>query len=214
MDDRLIDVRDEAGRGVLLTDSSDISGSDAMASTEDTARRIVDLEAENAELRLQLAVLASTDAATGLANRVGLLDSIEMATYRLARMQEPFAVVLMTFPQLEAIGDEDDYLEAIRDVGALLAAGVRSVDKVGRETGSTFVSVLANIPEDHVEIVLQRTRASLFAVSAAASLPGASIDPHVVAVSLATTATELTASEILDRCHQFVDDGGSEIRSI
>ncbi len=199
MDDRTIDLRDEMGRDQLLTDTTDSAV---------LARRVGELEVENAELRLQLAVLGATDPATGLANRIGLLDAIEMATYRLERMNEPFAVVLLSFPQLEQILQDDVRLEAIRDVGSVLAAGVRAVDKVGRMESSTFISVLANIPRDSVDVVLGRTRESLNAV-------GDKVMPRILAVSLGDSASALAAGDLLDRCQELInDDATPEIVSI
>lgn len=199
MDERVVDLRDDDGvESVKVIDKKDTVG---------LIRRIAALEEENAELRLQLAVLAATDAATGLANRIGLLDAIEMATYRLGRMREPFAVVLMRFDQLDAL-DDDSHLEAIRDIGALLASGVRSVDRVGRIESSTFVSVLANIPLEHVDVVLERTKQSLAAVASAAGVGDDAIAPRVVAVSVADAPTLVDASTILDRCHELLEATG------
>lgn len=207
MTDRVLDLRNDGHAGGVTTEEKTDSAG--------LIRRIASLEEENAELRLQLAVLASTDAATGLANRIGLLDAVEMATYRLARMQEPFAVVLLRFPQLDALTDDDEYLEAIRDIGSLLAGGVRSVDRVGRIESSTFVSVLANIPFEHVDVVLARTKESLSAVAASAGVAGDRIAPQVLAVSLTDASSAVDASSILDRCHALMDDGSStEIRTL
>ncbi len=207
MTDRVLDLRNDGHAGGVTTEEKTDSAG--------LIRRIATLEEENAELRLQLAVLASTDAATGLANRIGLLDAIEMATYRLARMQEPFAVVLLRFPQLDALTDDDEYLEAIRDIGSLLAGGVRSVDRVGRIESSTFVSVLANIPFEHVDVVLERTKASLSAVAASAGVAGERIAPQLLAVSMTDASSDIDASSILDRCHGLMDDGSAaEIRTL
>ena len=46
--------------------------------------RVAELEDEVAHLNLQLAILSSTDAITGLANRTGLADSIEMGPAELS----------------------------------------------------------------------------------------------------------------------------------
>lgn len=193
MNDDVVDLRhDESGNQVITTTG------DAGA----LVRRIAELEDENSELRLQLAVLGTTDAATGLANRIGLLDAIEMATYRLARMNEPFAVVLMGFPQLASLDDAEERLEAIRDIGSLLAAGVRSVDKVARLETSTFISVLSNIPFEHIDIVLERTRDSLAAIDDR-------IVSRVLAVSLTDASTAPGAEAILDRCQELINDSAS-----
>ena len=106
-----------------------------------------DARAEINQLRLQLHVFTSTDAITGLANRNGLLDSLQGAIDRQQRMAEPYCVVFLRFPQLGGLMDdhhEDDYEEALRHLGAIVAAGLRTVDRVGRLDETTFVAVLTN----------------------------------------------------------------------
>jgi GGDEF domain-containing protein len=144
--------------------------------------------------------------ATGLANRIGLLDAIEMASFRLARMTEPFAVVTMRFPQLDVIDDAEEHLEAVRDIGALLAASIRSVDRVGRLDGSVFVSVLANIPSKDINIVLARTKASLKAVASSAGMHDDVIQPLLMAMSITDPSAHLKADHVLDRCRQQMSD--------
>jgi len=207
MEDRVVDLRDKsenggqmAAAGVATADKFDI---------ETLQIRLNSLEDENAALRLQLAVFAATDPATGLANRIGLLDAIEMASYRLVRMAEPFAVVVTRFGQLDDIDDPEEHLEAVRDLGAMLAAGLRNVDRVGRIGASTFVSVLANIPLDHIDTVVSRTRASLRAMSNAAEVPADTIDARIIALSVTDAAGQFDADAILRHCASLIDDPNS-----
>jgi GGDEF domain-containing protein len=154
-------------------------------------------------------VFAATDPATGLANRIGLLDTIEMASYRLARMSEPFAVVITRFAQLDGLTEDEEHLEAVRDLGALLAAGLRNVDRVGRIGSSTFVSVLANIPFEHIDTVVSRTRASLVAMTSAADVAPDTIEARVIALSITDVEAQIDADTVLRHCVELMDDPSS-----
>src|SRR5690349_2798283 len=129
--------------------------------------RIAELEhalrertAEVRRLRLQMDVLAGTDAATGLANRNGILDLIDMALARLERNREPFAVAAMGFPGLEARDDGIDVSD-IQHVSALLTAGLRRLDRMARIDIGVFAGVLPGLTAEHVPVVEQRVRTIL-----------------------------------------------------
>jgi GGDEF domain-containing protein len=116
--------------------------------------------AEVRRLRLQMDVLAGTDAATGLANRNGILDLIDMALARLERNHEPFAVAAMGFPSLEAREDDIDVSD-IQHVSALLTAGLRRLDRMARIDVGVFAGVLPGLTLEHVTIVEGRMRTIL-----------------------------------------------------
>ena len=147
-------------------------------------RALIDARGEISRLELQLHVLTSTDALTGLANRNGILDSVQSAVARRVRMGEPFAVLGFRFPQLAGLGDEhhpDDYEEAIQHLAALLAAGLRNVDRVGRLDEETFVVVLTNINASNIPIVVDRTLASVRALPHSVGAREYALDPTVSA---------------------------------
>ncbi len=179
-------------------------------------RRVRDLESENAHLRLQLHVLAATDSLTGLANRTGLADTVDMALHRLARMGETFAVVFFRFPQLSVLSDGSGadsgevavMTEAVRDLGALLAAGLRNVDRVGRIDDMTFAAVLSNIPSEHVTTVIGRTISSLEALTDAAGVDGSVLAPVIRAIGV-TDAPDLMAEDLLTMGTDLLDDPGA-----
>ena len=167
-------------------------------------QRVRDLESENAHLRLQLHVLAATDSLTGLANRTGLADAVDMSLHRLARMGETFAVVFFRFPQLSVLSDGSgadsgevaEMTEAVRDLGALLAAGLRNVDRVGRIDDMTFAAVLSNIPSEHVTTVIGRTISSLEALTDAAGVDGSVLVPVIRALGV-SDAPDMMAEDLL-----------------
>ncbi|MCP3934277.1 MAG: GGDEF domain-containing protein [Actinomycetia bacterium] len=183
-----------------------------LSTTEEKQReRIRDLESENAHLRLQLAIMSSTDPVTGLANRAGVVDSIEVALNRLPRMREPFAVVGVRFPQIAILDDEDLRVDAVRDLGALLAAGLRNVDRVGRIDDTTFIAILANIPADHVSTVTGRTREMLGSLVEVAGLPESTLKPGLCAVSVVDPETESNPMTLLDTVSTRLTDGSQDL---
>jgi len=185
-----------------------------MADT-DTDLRIGELEAEledaRAEinqLRLQLHVFTSTDALTGLANRNGLLDSLQGAIDRQQRMGEPYSVVFLRFPHLAglvAAHHEDDYEEAIRHLGAIVAAGLRTVDRVGRLDETTFMAVLTNCPGEFISVVIERSLASIRALPLSVGVSEYALDPAVVAL-LSGDEVAVGAEVVLARGQQLIAD--------
>ena len=164
--------------------------------------------AENNQLRLQLHVFTSTDALTGLANRNGLLDSLQGAIDRQARMQEPYSLVVMRFPQISGLVDEhnvDDYEEAIRHLGAIFAAGLRTVDRVGRLDEITFVAVLTNCPGEYISTVIERSLMSIRALPLSMGASEYSLDPAVVAL-LSGEEVVPDAAVVFTRAEELIGD--------
>jgi PleD family two-component response regulator len=164
--------------------------------------------AENNQLRLQLHVFTSTDALTGLANRNGLLDSLQGAIDRQARMQEPYSLVVMRFPQISGLVDEhnvDDYEEAIRHLGAVFAAGLRTVDRVGRLDEITFVAVLTNCPGEYISAVIERSLMSIRALPLSMGASEYSLDPAVVAL-LSGEEVVPDAAVVFTRAEELIGD--------
>ncbi|MDG2114167.1 MAG: GGDEF domain-containing protein [Actinomycetota bacterium] len=175
---------------------------------EELEAELEDARAEINQLRLQLHVFTSTDAITGLSNRNGLLDSLQGAIDRQQRMDEPYCVVFMRFPQLAGLVDahhEDDYEEALRYLGAIVAAGLRTVDQVGRLDDNTFVAVLTNCPGEHISIVIERSLASIRALPLSVGASEYALDPAVVALLSGDDATE-GAEVVMGRGAQLIAD--------
>jgi GGDEF domain-containing protein len=136
-------------------------------------RRMLELEdeleqakADVGRLQLQVDLFTSTDPVTGFVNRSGTIDAIQSALDRLDRMNEPVTVLAITVPELAAVRDQLDditLIDTLRHVGALVAGGLRRVDRVGRLENDTFVSVLSNLGPDTVDVVLGRLEAALVA---------------------------------------------------
>jgi len=197
MKDNSIDLREQLGT-VAVDD------------TDGLRARVVTLEEENAHLRLQLAVMSSTDSITGLANRTGIVDSIEMALHRLVRMGEPFAVVGVRFAALAGLDLTRDRLDAVRDLGALLAACLRDVDQVGRLDETTFMVILANVPTDHVATVTDRTTATIRAMTAAATVD-VDLRALFASVSIARSESAIEVETIFNSIDELLERGDESV---
>ena len=175
-------------------------------------RRMAELEAELVEaradvgrLQLQLDLFTSTDPVTGLVNRAGTVDAIDTALDRLARMTEGFAVVLISVPELAALAEPDP--DATRHVGALIAGGLRRLDRVGRLEDGTFATVLTNIGSEHIEMVTGRVRSALTAAPVELDGEPAQLQPHMVTI-LATSSTGRDAQQIIELGTELLADTG------
>lgn len=110
-------------------------------------------------LQLQVELFSSTDPVTGLVNRGGTIEAIETAMERGTRMDESFGVVAVRIPELDVRRDElddDELVEGLQHLAALIAGGLRRLDRVGRMVDDTFVTVLSNVGEVHIGVVLER----------------------------------------------------------
>lgn len=118
-------------------------------------------------LRLQLDTLTTVDPATGVLNRNGFVDAIELALRRLDRLAEPFALTGVHLPGLPelAAADPDRGPESLRHVAALLSACVRSLDRVARLDERTFAVIAPTVSRrDHL-VQLNRIRSVLTAAT-------------------------------------------------
>jgi PleD family two-component response regulator len=134
---------------------------------DDPAPSIESLQAELAEcrgelsrMRLLLDVQATIDLATGMLNAQGMLEPIQAAMDRLARLDESFGLCLIEIPGV--LGHRVEHRDgAMRHAGALLAATLRGLDRVGRLGEASFLLVLPHVARDTVEVVLDRVSGSI-----------------------------------------------------
>lgn len=93
----------------------------------------------------QLARWATTDALTGLANRRGWLEQVELAQSRQRRQPTPLSIVLADIDHFKAVNDLHGHEGgdlALRAVARTLEATVREADQVARWGGEEFIVLL------------------------------------------------------------------------
>lgn len=92
----------------------------------------------------QVAYLAHHDALTGLANRVLLLERIDLAIGRLHRRGERFNVMILDLDKFKAVNDTLGHAAGdalIKSVAARLRATIRETDTIARLGGDEFAVV-------------------------------------------------------------------------
>ena len=134
---------------------------------EDLQAELVEARRELSDLKLQLAILTSTDALTGLSNIHGMVDLIEDLTARITRSGEPFGIMMVHIPELQRVADEqgdEAFREAARHAAGLVVAGLRQLDRVGRIDTGTFLVALPQLRAQGVDAVIERLEKMLHSV--------------------------------------------------
>jgi diguanylate cyclase (GGDEF)-like protein len=200
---------------------------DALARISELEQRLDEAVVEVGVLRLQLDMLSSTDTLTGLPNEHGIVEALEKAAARSERSQEPFGLLAIDLPTAERIAAASgaEILEdAFRHGGALVAAGLRRLDTVGRTDGGGFMAVLPMLSREGVDVVLGRIERLLLrtpldvegepvrlmpAFAVVLSNPSAPSDPHEMLNELtAARARARPGSPVVVRTGSAVEDGG------
>ncbi|MEM8902491.1 MAG: GGDEF domain-containing protein [Actinomycetota bacterium] len=184
--------------------------------------RMVELETELEQamadvgrLQLQVDLFTSTDPVTGFVNRTGTIDAIQSALDRLDRMEEPVTILVLTVPALRELRtsvSDADLVGGLRHLGALVAGGLRRVDRVGRLDDDTFVSVLSNLGGKSVGVVLDRIRDALTAAPVELGGTEHELRPLIGALVLerSETGAHGDPDELLDRAVAVLDEVGDE----
>lgn len=141
---------------------------------EEALGRIAELEAINAEqhdeigmLRLQLEMLSATDVVTGLPNFTGIMQTVEKEVARHGRTQETFGLMTVEIPALRRIELHGQHAlhDALRHCGAMISAGLRQSDTVGRIDETTFVASLPMMSRPGATAVVHRIDTNLQAMA-------------------------------------------------
>lgn len=124
---------------------------------EGITQRTAQLEAKNTELRR----LSSTDALTGLSNRLRLDQFFERVLGVARRYGRPFSVVLMDLDHFKRVNDTWGHPvgdEVLIKMGELLRKAVREVDIAGRWGGEEFVVILPETTGKQACLVADKLR--------------------------------------------------------
>lgn len=174
------------------------------ARLEALQHQIEEYRRRSGELRHALETLTTIDPVTGIRNRYGILQSIEGALQWNAREGTPFGVMGVSVPQLaEVVQREPGDLaeEAMAHVAAVLSAGVRAVDRVGRWNDTLFLVVLAKLVEEGAAKVSGRLGSMLSAVPFQAGGRQYPLSPRITC-ALVPAGADAGAEDIARRLHQ------------
>ncbi|MBK7002247.1 MAG: GGDEF domain-containing protein [Rhodoferax sp.] len=112
----------------------------------------------------ELEILAQRDALTGLYNRRQFTVLAELELARAERIPGGIALLMVDLDFFKQINDRHGHPagdEVLRQVSALLSAGVRSTDLVGRMGGEEFIVLLPHTDLENALAVAEKLRKTL-----------------------------------------------------
>ena len=122
------------------------------------------LRAQSLLLVGHLADVARTDALTGILNRRGFEDAIDLEIERALRTEHPVALVVGDLDHFKRLNDRYGHAggdRALEEFAALCAAQKRRMDAVARIGGEEFALVLPHTDEHGAYLVAERLRRSV-----------------------------------------------------
>lgn len=198
------------------------SGSDSPLETMESRLNALHEQIEgyrrrSSDLGLTLETLTTVDPVTGVRNRFGITQSIEGALQWNAREGTPFGVAAVSVPRLtEIVRRESDDLaeEAMAHVAAVLSAGLRAVDRVGRWSDALFFVVLAKLGAEEGAVTVSRRLGSMLS---AVPFRTGSQEYHLVpelVIALVAQRSATRANDILRRLEEAVGSVARQGRAI
>jgi diguanylate cyclase (GGDEF)-like protein len=119
-----------------------------------------------ARLVRELQRLAQRDGLTGLLNRRAIEEALDAQMQRSQRSGEVFALMMLDVDHFKAINDRHGHAAgdlALKHVAAVLRAGLREVDRLGRFGGEEFLLMLPGLPIALAQPVAERLREQIAA---------------------------------------------------
>jgi diguanylate cyclase (GGDEF)-like protein len=141
----------------------------------------------------QLALLATTDPLTGVANRRTVLARLESELERATRTGQPVALLMVDLDHFKAVNDRHGHGvgdEVLVGIATRCKGGLRSIDACGRIGGEEFVVVLPDTDLDAAAAVAERLRAAV-----AGAPIETSAGPVGVTISLGVAVDRLSAAQ-------------------
>lgn len=168
----------------------------AVRRMRDLSTTVAELRRENETLRRQ----AYEDALTGILNRRGFDEHLELALTDVNRHGDDLAVILLDVDELKHINDTRGHAagdSALQFVADALRRAVRLGDYVARLGGDEFAVLLPRTNEDQAGRIAERVRTTLQQASSGAG-HAVTVSAGVAEVRLVDPAAE-RAGRLLER---------------
>jgi diguanylate cyclase (GGDEF)-like protein len=124
--------------------------------------RILKLEEQLMEARLQMEELAMHDSLTGLLNRRAIEEYAEAEFNLASRKERPLSVILIDIDHFKNINDQFGHKfgdRTLQQVAKILTEDLRTYDRIGRWGGEEFILILPDTLLKDAAIVAERVRA-------------------------------------------------------
>lgn len=154
---------------------------------------------ENARLHAEMQRLSQTDSLTGLYNRRGLDERMQVEILRAKRYQHPLSVIMADIDHFKNYNDTHGHLEGdviLKQVAELLRIHVRKTDVVARYGGEEFLILLIETPKAAALEVAEKIRVAVEALL----FPHAGTQPEgklTISLGVATSSADLSEAREL-----------------
>ncbi len=148
----------------------------------------------NSRLFERVRNLSVRDSLTGLFNHRYTMELLARETERGERYPQSLGLLMIDIDHFKSVNDSLGHLAGdavLREVTRVIAAGLRSVDSLGRYGGEEFVAVLPHTPLDQARAIAERVRASV--EQAAITVQGRSV-PVTVSIGVASHPSPAVAT--------------------
>jgi diguanylate cyclase (GGDEF)-like protein/putative nucleotidyltransferase with HDIG domain len=119
----------------------------------------------------RLASSARTDSLTGLLNRAGFDELLEIEVERATRTQSPLGLLLIDLDDFKSVNERHGHAEgdrALHEFAAALARSVRRIDRAARIDGEEFAVILPDTDAHSAYLLAERLRSRIAAAAPAA----------------------------------------------
>jgi len=130
----------------------------------DAGRRFVELQRALEKANEKLALMARTDALTGIRNRPAVLETLGHELARSEREERPIAVLIGDVDHFKQVNDRYGHAtgdQALIEVARRMQETCRLYDVVGRYGGEEFLAILPGVSEHNLKALAERFRRSV-----------------------------------------------------